>query len=616
MDSSVPRWFFVALPDSDQASDLARRLPLEGTRTVPHASGRPWLVVSLPDEQVVLGEAGGVRAAVLGYSSATPDGLRDAAGRPDVGQAFDALSHRLAGGFHLVASMRGHLRVQGSAAGVRRVFHARIDGVTVASDRADVLADLGGLSYDETAVAMRLLRPLPHPLGEEPLWRGLSHVPPESYLHVDPGGLRAGTHQWWRRPEPELSRREGAELLRDALAGAVASRTQEGGVVHCDVSGGMDSTPIAWFASRGPARVLGATAYSADPGGGEDLHWARRALAVMPEVEHRTQSLEELPGFFEGMPDLVDRLDEPTAALLAAPRMQANMRDALDHSARVYLNGLGGDQLLRGLPSWEHTLFRRRPLLAWRRARANRMLAGTSTLSTIRGLADRRDYADWLRAAAVPARRDGTRHHDVGFGWGLPFGWPEWLTPEARRAVRGRIEALSARAGALGPDRAAHSELMLVRDSARVVRGTAQLGADVGLAFEAPLLDDRVVEACLSVRREERVAPLEYKPLIKEAMRGLLPEDFLSRTTKTGGTAQGVRGIAAHHTEVLDLCASSPLVDLGIVDQDVLRERCTPRAGGRPHADLGATVNCAVFLANQARGRTAAAATGTARSGS
>lgn len=616
MESSVPRWYFVVLPDNDKGSALAGRLPVEGARTIPHASGRPWLVVALPDEQLVLGEAGNDRAAVLGYSTATSERLREAVGRPDGVRALDEVSHSLAGGFHLVASVRGHLRVQGSASGVRRVFYAEIDGVVVASDRADVLADLGGLRYDETALAMRLLRPLPHPLGEQPLWQGLSHVPPESYLHVEPGGVRTSTRQWWRRPEPVLSRRAGADLLRDALADAVASRTHQGGVVHCDVSGGMDSTPIAWFASLGPAKVLGATAYNEDPGGREDLHWARRALTVMPEMEHRTQSLDELPGFFEGMPELANRLDEPTAALLAAPRMQANMRDALHHSARLYLNGLGGDQLLRGLPNWEHTLFRSRPLLAWRRARHHRMLAGTSAVSTIRGLTDRRSYAHWLRAAAVPVHRAGTTHHDVGFGWGLPFGWPQWLTPEALRAVRGRIEALSEEAQALGHDRASHSELMLVRDSARVVRGTGQLGADLGLAFEAPLLDDRVVEACLSVRREERVAPLEYKPLIKEAMRGLLPEDFLSRTTKTGGATQGVRGFAAHHLEVLDLCVSSPLVDLGIVDQHALQRHNAQRVGGRPHADLGATVNCAVFLNNQARGRLTAAATGTVGSGS
>ncbi|WP_328497350.1 asparagine synthase-related protein [Streptomyces sp. NBC_00414] len=614
MESSAPRWYFVVLPDRDEAEALAERLPTRGTRTVPHASGRPWLVVTLPDEQIVTAEAGDDRAAVLGFSSASSAALREATGRAGGVEAFDELSHTLAGGFHLVASVGGRLRAQGSASGVHRVFHAVIDGVAVASDRADVLAELGGFPYDETALAVRLLPTLPHPLGEQPLWRGVEPVPAESYLRIGANGRETAVRRWWRRPDPELSRGRGAELLRTALAEAVAVRTRAGGVVHCDLSGGLDSTPVTWFAARGPAEIVAATAYNDDPGGREDLRWARRALAAMPDVRHRTQSLDAPPAVYEGLPQLANRLDEPTHTYLSAPRVNANIQDALRHSARMYLNGLGGDHLQSGLPNWEHTLFRGRPLLAWRRARTHPMLGRTSAAATVRGLLDRRGYADWLRTAALAAdgaRRDGA----AGFGWDLPLTWPRWMTPDAVRAVRARITALAAGAEPLGPDRAGHAELALVRDGARVIRGTGQLGADADLPYQAPLLDDRVLEACLSVRREERVSPLEFKPLMKEAMRGLLPGDFLARTTKTGGDPQAVRGWAAHHTEILDLCTASPLVELGFVDEAALRRYNRPQPGRMPDSALRPTVNCAVFLRNQTRERFVAPARAATGSG-
>ncbi|WP_344500645.1 asparagine synthase-related protein [Streptomyces enissocaesilis] len=606
----------MVLPDTDDAAALAKRLPIEGARTVSHASGRPWLIATLPDEQMVTGEAGADRLAVLGYSSATSAELREAVGRAVGVEAFDELSHSLVGGFHLVAYAGGRLRVQGSAAGVRRVFYAVIGGVTVASDRADVLAELGGFGYDETALAIRLLRALPHPLGEQPLWRGVEPVPPESYLRIEEDGRGTAVRRWWRRPEPHLSRRAGAQLLRAALADAVAVRTRAGGVVHCDISGGMDSTPVTWFAAQGPAEIVAATAYNGDPGGMDDLRWARRALVAMPSVRHRTLSLDELPGFFEGAPELETRWDEPTAACLAAPRMKAFIQDALRYSVRMYLNGLGGDHLLCGLPNWEHTFFRRRPLLAWRRARTNRMLNGDSIATTALGLLDRRGYADWLRATVDTARRERMESHSIGFGWDLRYAWPLWLTEEALRAVRDRVVSLSTAVEPLGPDRAGHAELAMIRAGAREVRGTGQLGAEAGLPFEAPLLDDRVVAACLAVRREERVAPLEFKPLMKEAMRGLLPEDFLSRTTKTGGSTQGVRGFAAHHSELLDLCVESPLIELGIADASRLRQYNRPQPGRVPDSHFGTTVNCALFLRNQARERLAAPGRETAGSGS
>lgn len=116
------------------------------------------------------------------------------------------------------------------------------------------------------------------------------------------------------------------------------------------------------------------------------------------------------------------------------------------------------------------------------------------------------------------------------------------------------------------------------------------------MAFEAPFFDDRVVSACLSVRREERTSPKEFKPLIKEAMRGLLPEEFLRRTSKTGGTTQSVRGFAAHHAELLELCESSALAELGIVDTEQLRTCVAPEPGRRPDLNFDSTLMCATFL--------------------
>ncbi|MFD7315582.1 hypothetical protein [Streptomyces sp. NPDC059883] len=111
-----------------------------------------WYFVALPDcaggERVVV-EGGAVRVAVIGGSSATEKGPRGRLGRPGGVRLLEELGHSLAGSFHLVAADGERLRVQGSASGLRRVFHAVIDGVRVVSDRADVLAGLGGFALDD-----------------------------------------------------------------------------------------------------------------------------------------------------------------------------------------------------------------------------------------------------------------------------------------------------------------------------------------------------------------------------------------------------------------------------------------------------------------------------------
>jgi hypothetical protein len=68
------------------------------------------------------------------------------------------------------------------------------------------------------------------------------------------------------------------------------------------------------------------------------------------------------------------------------------------------------------------------------------------------------------------------------------------------------------------------------------VRGFA---ADAGLHLAAPLLDGRVVDLAAGRPGEERSRGIESKRLLREAMRGLLPESVLApRAKKTGLTVE------------------------------------------------------------------------------
>ena len=77
----------------------------------------------------------------------------------------------------------------------------------------------------------------------------------------------------------------------------------------------------------------------------------------------------------------------------------------------------------------------------------------------------------------------------------------------------------------------------------------SQVGLHKGIGYESPLMDDHVVEAVLSVAYIDRDSPIEWKPLMKAAMRGILPDEYLLRTTKVGGIATGRSWI---RTELLD----------------------------------------------------------------
>src|SRR5699024_4309909 len=292
-------WFFLALPDNEAAMAVANRVLPSADVIVDHPSGRPWLLARIPNRQVVVHREGPNRLALVGSTAADPQHLsrvsdslrspRDAVGVPA----------RFAGTYCVVGSLAGQVYAQGSAMGVHRVFHALVDGVRVICNRADVLAELGGLQIDATALALRLVRSLPHPFQEIPLWNGLRPVAPQNYITVDRDGRNWNSGMWWRRPESRLSRAEGANRLRTALEAGVAARTASGAPIACDLSGGMDSTPLCYFAAQGPSGVIARTMYNDDPGGRQDLDWAHSALPSMPGVrEHVVESTEHMPDFF------------------------------------------------------------------------------------------------------------------------------------------------------------------------------------------------------------------------------------------------------------------------------------------------------------------------------
>lgn len=115
---------FAVFPDREEAAAVARFFRHPGTRVLAHASGRPWLVGHWSGSEITAARAGRAALAVVGWCPAGREELeRHAARLRDLAE-LDALARSLPGSFHLVAALDGQLRIQGTASGLRLVFHA------------------------------------------------------------------------------------------------------------------------------------------------------------------------------------------------------------------------------------------------------------------------------------------------------------------------------------------------------------------------------------------------------------------------------------------------------------------------------------------------------------
>jgi asparagine synthase (glutamine-hydrolysing) len=587
---------FAVLPDCAASLAVVSLLQGPGIRTVAHPSGRPWLVGRWSDTDITVARAGDTRLVLLGSCPVDADTLTAEAGRLRDLAHLDRLARSLPGSFHLVAALDGRLRVQGTASGQRLVFHTDVHGVVVAADRADLLAGLTGAALDERQIAVRLLWPVPHPLLETPMWRGVRAVPAEEYLLVEAGGRRARHSRWWSPPEPVRSLGEGAAALRESLDAAVRTRTRAGGVVSCDLSGGMDSTSVCFLAATGDARVVASTWPGRDRAD-DDLAWARRAAAHLPEVEHVIWPAERSPLVYERLLEIDDPLDEPSIGVMDRARMLSHLPGLLERGSRLHLTGIGGDHVAWCSEAHYHTLLRTRPLFAMRQLRGFRALWNWDLDEMARALADRRGYRRHLSDAADDLAAPPPDAAAAALGWGMAPRLFDWVTPDAGRMAREALLEAAERAEPLAPTRGEHVDLDQIRVTARILRQWDQMTARAGLPQAHPFLDDRVIEACLGVRPDERVTPWRYKPLLVEAMRGVVPAECLARTSKAQAALDAASGLREHRGDLVALWQDSRLARLGLVD--AARLRALAHRPGTPelrHATLYSTIGCEVWL--------------------
>ncbi|MFG2829528.1 lasso peptide isopeptide bond-forming cyclase [Streptomyces sp. NPDC048434] len=561
---------FTVFTDREDAAAVTRSFARPGTRILRHASGRPWLVGQWRDEEIVTVRAGHTALAVIGCCPIDAVELERQAGRLRDLAELDALARSLPGSFHLVAALGGRLRVQGTASGLRLVFHAPVDGTQVAASRADVLAAALGTDPDVEQLAIRLLWPVPHPLAEAPMWRGITAVSPQDALIVLPDGRTVRHSRWWTPPEPVRTLAEGAPLVREALATAVETRTRQGGVVSCDLSGGLDSTSICFLADRSPARVVASTWPGRDPAD-TDLYWAEQAARSMPDIDHVVWDADASPLVYTGLLGIDDLLDEPTIGVMDRSRVLHHLPGLAERGSRLHLTGIGGDHVAWCSEAYYHQLLRTRPLFALRRLRGFRALWQWPLGGAARALADSRPYGKWLADSSGRLRDPLPATVSTSLGWGMPPRLFDWVTPDAERMAQRALREAAATAVPLHPDRGLHTDLEQILSCTRIIRQWDRMAARAGVPMASPFLDDRVIEACLAVRPSERVTPWQYKPLLTAAMGGIVPDACLRRTNKAAASMDASNGLREHRADLLALWEGSRLEQLGLVDGAALR---------------------------------------------
>ncbi len=588
--------FFVLLTNNDADRVVAGCRSFGPTHVLTHDSGRPWLIARLHHSRMTVLTAGERRLILLSSGTLTDDEVAALRGRLERRSTGAELIAGMAGSHHVILSTPTTTQVQGTLSGIRRVYHATVDGQTVVSDRADVLAQLTSADLDEKALVVRMLEPVNHPLGNRPMWRGIQQVPSGQRLETNSDG-RVAHARWWHQPTPQHDLEAGATAVRHALASAVRAHTRGRQRVFTELSGGFDSTAVTALAVRDihgdPRRLTALTVGNRSMG--SDERWAALAVEHLRIADHHVVPAEAMPLVYAEMGDSVDELDEPSVAVANRATLRFLAERAAAASAEVHLTGHGGDHLFFGMPTLARDVLQQRPLAAIKRIAAYRAMFDWRLTRVVAQLADTRPYRSWLAGSLSHGGTADIR--EPLLAWGSPASVPPWLSPHGREVAAAAVADAARHCEPLAPSRGAHTVLDGIQQGAALVRALSDVSAGFGLPLTAPFFDDRVIEAALSVNVLDRVDPWAYKPVLREAMRGIVPDGVLARRTKDEGTYDVEMGRREYGADLRRLWEDSRLAECGLVDRDMLiRLSHEPDQAVLDDGAVTTTVACEMWL--------------------
>lgn len=407
--------------------------------------------------------------------------------------------------------------------GVRPLYYAEHEGSLLVASTVRALFALGvPRSWDEDALHQVLSMQYARP--GETLFRGVQSLRPGWRLVADRDRIvtePAVELAFAVSPEPPnepLSEARAVERFRELLRDAVRERLEADVPVAFQLSGGLDSSAVvALAAERTREPTCFTVSFRAEDGGTIEEDELEHARGVVRHLGARHEVVAVRPSdVLRHLPDAVARAEGLTInAHLVAKSMLA--RRARELGFRVLLTGEGADELLAG---YAHLRADHEAACGGQLARANASLAGMhlpsgEALPTDAVLARLGFVPTWMQAKATL----GARIHRLLS--------PGWCAAHESDAFANALDSIPIERVLRGRGRVEQAQTLWTTFSlGGYILPVVGDGAEMAHAVEGrpPFLEPRLWDEVQRWPSELRIRTGVEKPVLREALRGLLPE--------------------------------------------------------------------------------------------
>lgn len=507
----------------------------------------------------------------------------------------EGLLNRLSGmfAFALWDGDKAKLLLARDRVGIKPLYFTRIDGTFAFASEIKGLLAHPGLERDVCAPALWHTLSFLTPPAPLTLFDGVFKLPAGHLMEVDSAG-KLSARRWWRAVPglgeaapvglSDSARRDFfVQGIRSRLEASVASHLVADVPVGAFLSGGVDSSALVGLMSRlAGGRVNTFTIGFSDHQHLNELDWAQKVARHFGTEHHVIRiSGDDMEGYLD---ELVQTQDEPIADWVCIPLhfVSSVVRHA---GVKVVQVGEGADELFCGYPSWMTWLdLHRRAWGPWRkwmpgplRAVAGELAAMATwarpdlgvKLDIIRRAAEADGELFWTGAVSlwdgqkrglIPDPQPFCSVGKAGEMADLGLLPESWLAPDSAAVPRSFMAAFDR--DFPGRDqlmRMTHAEFRLRLPELLLMR-VDKITMGQSIEARVPFLDRDLVEFALNIPQADKIAG-GAKALLKQALRGLLPDEIIDRPKMGFGApmAQWLRGEFGRRVESEIL--SSTLLD-------------------------------------------------------
>jgi len=363
---------------------------------------------------------------------------------------------------------------------------------------------------------------------DETVYRGVHRLPAAHVMHVS--CAHVGRRRYWDidagRQERLGSDAEYGDALRALLERVITAHSRTNGNVGCELSGGIDSSSITAIAAdraRHGSTAIEAFSLTFTDRSCDESEYIDQVVRHCDVRSHRvsaaTLSADQWARDVDANPELPDYPN----AVAWYPLMDAARRRGCD----VILTGVGGDDWFMGSFFHYADMLRRLRLRAlWKQMAADRAFAAEGETAAVSFPANALWHLAIFPLVPMPARTIARRV--LGRS-----GFPSWVSPAfgASTSLGDRIRVRhDPRWRSRGQE---HIYSSLTNGWFADGNETAdRVQSRHGVERRSPFLDRRIVEFGLALPEDQRWRGAETKVVLRNAVKGLLPEPVRQRRTK------------------------------------------------------------------------------------